>query len=160
MNGAFEGKSLVELLDMLEPVPEPQPVSMVPQTAGWLVLGLFGLAVTCWLLWIALRRYRANGYRRAALRALQAAGDDPAQLATLLRRTALAAYPRSQVAGLHGEDWAGFLNKTYGQSGFATDVGRALLSAPFRQQPPDPAATQLVRNWIIGHRRDGGRRPC
>ena len=40
MSVDVEGKSLVDLLDMLEPAPAPDPVSMVPQTWVWVVLAV------------------------------------------------------------------------------------------------------------------------
>src|SRR5262249_17607722 len=99
-------------------VPLPREVSLWPQTwpariaiAVLLVGAIVGL-------WQFLRYRRANRYRREALAELARvanAGMAPseclAQLAVLLRRTALAAFPREQVASLAGPAWLAFLDR-------------------------------------------------
>jgi hypothetical protein len=144
--------SLVDLLGELVEVPAPAPVSMLPQTAGWLVAGTVLLLVLALVAYRAWRRYRANAYRRDALAALTAAHDDPASIAVVLRRVAVSAYPRREVAGLAGEAWLRFLDAHCEGSRFATD-GRALLEGPYRSMPPAPELTALARGWIRGHRR-------
>ena len=150
----LDGLNLVELLDLLAPPPEPIRVAMVPQTTGWIVLG--GV-VALLLLWGAVtlsRRYRANAYRRAALAELNALardGEDPAQIAVLLRRTALVAYPRGQVASLHGDNWLGFLDAHFPGEGFSAGAGQVLATAPWRPVAADPALTELARDWILTH---------
>lgn len=148
--------NLVELLELLEPVPEPPPVSLWPQTQGWIWLGIIVAAVVVWLLrrWISTRR--ANAYRRAALGEIVAAGNDPTAIATILRRAALAAYPRTEIAGLYGEDWLRFLDRTYGGTGFCEGPGRAFAVAPYA--PPSQASglAPLAGEWVRRHRRPKG----
>ena len=91
MKDEFKGLGLVELIELLEEVPEPPPVSMMPQTLGWIVVGLVLAALLFLLIRWAVRRHREEAYRRAALRELDEAGDDPAAISAVLRRTALAA---------------------------------------------------------------------
>ena len=43
MSQHLDGLNLVELLDLLEPVPQPMPISMAPQTPGWIVLAVLAL---------------------------------------------------------------------------------------------------------------------
>ncbi len=102
MNEDLSQLDLVELLQRLEPIPVPAPVSLWPQTAGWVWLGLILLLLAALGLRRWLRWRRANAYRGAALVAVATAGRDPVALAAILRRTALAAFPRAPVAGLHG----------------------------------------------------------
>lgn len=149
----FQGLNLVELLDLLEPVPEPAPISMVPQTVGWLWLGL-GLAVLLgWLAVVLLRRYRANAYRRAALAELREAGDDPARIAEVLRRAAIIAYSRDRVAALTGTDWLEFLDTSFSGTGFSSGPGVALSAAPYtRTRTPVPGLNDLARTWIRAHK--------
>ena len=153
MNEDLSSLTLVELLDLLEPVPEPPAVSLWPQTAGWLVLGIVLLAVAAWLIrrWRAARR--ANAYRRAALMELAAAGDDPARLAAILRRAALVAFPRARVAGLHGDDWLAFLESSCDGADFRTGTARVVATAPYAPAPPDAAVTAQVAHWLRHHRR-------
>lgn len=145
--------NLVELLDLLEPAPEPVPVSLWPQTAGWIWLGLILAALAIWIGRHLVRRYRANAYRRAALAELDSASDQPAALAEIVRRTALAAYPRSEVAGLHGESWLSFLDERYGGTGFRQGAGRILASAAYAPTDPAVGLAPLVATWIRRHRR-------
>lgn len=148
----LDGLGLVELLDLLEPAPEPPPVSMMPQTAGWLWLGLALLIGLFFLIRAALRHRKANAYRRAGLAALAGVGDDPARIAAVLRRTALAGFPREEVAGLTGNRWLAFLDGTMPGGGFVDGPGRVLTEAPYRDASAMPALADLARRWIRRHR--------
>ena len=148
----FAGKSLVELFDMLEPVPEPPSISLVPETEGWIWLGLALLAVAIWVFWKWQKMHRANEYRRAALAELHAAGDDPAAIAGILRRTALAAFPRGDVAALSGDDWLAFLDQHAPQKGFLSDTGRAMVRAPYLAEiTPVKGLKALASDWVRSH---------
>ncbi len=152
MSAETEGKSLVELLEMLAPAPEPIPISMVPQTWGWIVLAavfLFGVGSIIYLL---ARYRRANAYRRLALMELKQAGNDPARAANILRRAALAAFPRSKVAGLHGQDWLNFIQHSAEKLQFSDEAGQSLLQAPYREGKEDPKVAKLARDWITLHK--------
>ncbi len=152
MNGETQPVTLIDLLDRLIEAPEPQPVSMMPQTWGWVVvvaiLLLAGVVIAVRL----RRRYRANAYRRDALRELDAARHDPAAIADILRRTALAAYPRRNVAGLAGEDWLRFLDEHGPGKDFSQGPGRLVAEAPYRTESEDPALYRVARSWVARHR--------
>lgn len=148
--------SLVGLIDQLIEAPPPDPVSMLPQTAGWLwLLAGIVLATALVIRW-RIRVWHANTYRRAALAELDAAGTDSAAIAEILRRTALAVWPRTEIANLTGPAWIAFLNSTGGQGQFSGPVGKTLVAAPYRCQPP-PASPDLqaaARHWIRQHKAD------
>ncbi len=157
MSGEQPPVTLVDLLDRLIPMADPEPVSMVPQTAGWAVLAVLLAGVLSYGGWRIWHRFRANAYRRAALQALDRAGGNPKALASLLRRTALAAYPRRDVAALTGDDWLHFLDETSGIKEFSSGAGQALARAPYQRfSAPSPEAAALARFWIRRHRRP----PC
>ena len=155
--------SLPDPVAGLVDIPLPQEVSLWPQT--WearlaAVVLLIALAASLW----SLLRYRwVNRYRREALSALSriglSAGISPerslADLALLVRQTALAAFAREQVAPLSGKSWLAFLDKSYGGQEFSQGIGRLLASGPYQQVPPDDAELKslldLVRRWIRGH---------
>lgn len=143
--------NLVELLDLLEPIPEPAPVSLWPQTAGWIGLAIALLLLLAW----ATRRWwlqrRANAYRRAALAEIAASGQDPVALAEILRRTALVAFPRAEVASLHGEAWLAFLDRSYGGNDFSTGPGRVVALLPYAQVADVPELVPLVAEWVHRH---------
>ncbi|MEP3280462.1 MAG: DUF4381 domain-containing protein [Stappiaceae bacterium] len=151
MNEELKGLSLAELLDRLEPIPEPAPVSMLPQTGGWVILGLLlgaMLISVCIALW---KYWRRNGYRRTAIDEIDAARHDPVALARILRRTALAAYPREQVASLSGRDWWQFLNANCPKPPFTEEDGTLLSKIPYQKMPDDFQLTPAVRYWVKHH---------
>lgn len=156
MNETQNTTSLADLLDQLEPVPVPPSVPMYPQTAGWLALAAVLLVLLAVFAWRWRLHRLATAHRRAALAELSHVGDDRAAIAEILRRTALVSFPRPQVAGLTGPEWAAFLNQSYGGSGFSSPTGQALLKAPYCGSSADPKATDLARDWIKHHENGGG----
>ena len=157
MTGEDAAAAPVTLVDLVERLVEPgppAPVSMAPRTVGWVVLAGFVALALLWLLWRAFRRWRANAYRRAGLAALAAAGDDPVAIAPILRRVALAAWPRGQVADLADLDWLAFLDRTGGSGGFVDGPGAALATAPYSRAPADlvPGLGDLAARRVRHHR--------
>ncbi len=151
--------TLVELLELLEPVPEPADISLWPQTEGWIWFGIVLVAGAGWLVRRWRLRRRTNAYRRAALKEIASADNDSAALAEILRRTALVAFPRADVAALHGERWLDFLDRAYGGSGFRNGPGRAVATAPYARFAGPPDLAPLAFEWVRGHRRPGSAAP-
>ena len=143
---------LVGLLDRLVEVPEPMPVSMFPQTWGWAVLGGVLFIVMASLVFVLVRHYRVNAYRRAALAELGQAGDDAVAVAGILRRTALLAFPRSEVCSASGRTWLEFLESTSKGLKFTSGPGEALAVAPYRPTGPTPGIGALAVRWVRTHR--------
>ena len=154
MNEDWKGLNLPQLIDLLEPVPQPDAVSMLPQTTGWIWLGLFVLIGIGIAVWRAIRWRKRTAYRRAALKELDAYSEDPAQLASLIRRTALSAYPRTEIASLHGNDWLSFLDSTYDGGAFLNGPGKCLADGPYHGESSAPGVKDAVRIWIKTHRRE------
>ncbi|WP_052362427.1 DUF4381 domain-containing protein [Falsirhodobacter sp. alg1] len=157
-------ESLVSLLSQLHGLREPDAVSMTPETPAWFVLGGIILLALALLFWRWTRHRRANAYRREALALLARIAPDltrgnPAalpELDRLLRRTALAVYPRAEVASLTGADWARYLDEradTPLENGF-TACAPALTDAPYRAGGVtfDGARLRdLAHHWITHH---------
>lgn len=152
MDEDLKGLNLVELFDLLEPVPAPDPVSMMPQTVGWIWLGVAILALMFLIVRKARKHRKENAYRRQALLELRGISD-PKDQALLLRRTALAAYPRKDVASLYGAEWLTFLNGTCEKPAFSSEGGKALLEAPYASRPETEDIKPQVLHWIRFHRR-------
>ena len=153
--GASESpESLVSLIDQLIEPAAPLPVPMVPQTWGWAVLAALLVAALVAGLWRWHQSRVANAYRRTALAALAQAATT-AELAAILRRAALAAYPRAEVASLTGHDWTAFLSRS-GKRDFPDAAGEELRRAPYRS--PDAAPSRALRDaasdWLRTHRTD------
>jgi hypothetical protein len=98
-------------LDRLRDIAEPDPVSWWPLAPGWwLMLAVITIAVVFFAVRFC-RKWQANAYRRAALRELESS-TTAAEIHRLLKRTALAAFPRGQVASLSGQAWCDWLGQT------------------------------------------------
>jgi hypothetical protein len=132
--------SLTDLHDIV--LPEGPPIW--PPAAGFWVL-IFLLVV---LLVSAWRQYRSmqrrNAYRQAGLLLLKEAVSVH-DVSVILKRVALAAWPREQVASLHGCEWVQFLNSHCRGRRFDED---ALESA----EAADQALVKSAAHWIRRHR--------
>lgn len=152
-------------LRSLHDIAVPPPISWLPQTWGWALLaGLLGILLLCaFLVW--LRRYRRNAYRREALRFLDGISRDIRnpmtrekgvhELTELLKRTALAAWPRRDVAGLTGQAWVERVNSPKADNALTRllDDLEYHDSAAIAALPSDSADDLLLksRRWIRGH---------
>lgn len=152
-------ESLIGLLDQIQDIVEPGPVSMWPATPAWAVLALILLAVLGVAFGAYIRHRHATAYRRAALaelRALRPALEQAdtqalARLDVLIRRTALAGFPRRDVASLTGAEWIAFLDRTGGRFEPFAD---ALAVDPYRRSAPFSGGRALAgaaRHWIAHH---------
>jgi Domain of unknown function (DUF4381) len=140
----------------------PGPVSWWPQTVGWLCLGLLLAVFASLFAWRKLRHWHANRYRREAALEIRklAAGEhtEPllAELNRLLKRVALAAYPRDEVAMLSGLPWAEFLSRQCDIPSFDDSQLELLASGGYRQLEIDgELASELMDAamlWIESHR--------
>ncbi|MEN8007014.1 MAG: DUF4381 domain-containing protein [Candidatus Krumholzibacteriota bacterium] len=143
--------SLQNLRDIVEPAPPP----LWPPAPGvWVVLVII-LAAALTLI-VLVRRSRArSAYRRAGL-ALLANARTVRDVDIILKRVALAAFPRPQIAPLYGEDWAGFLDGSCSRARFAS-----LAASGYGDEASSELRSQ-ARVWILHHRvprgvvREGG----
>jgi hypothetical protein len=101
-------------LENLRDIVVPPPVPWWPPAPGWwllisiLAIAVFVVAFRVWRVW------QANAYRRAALHELPRA-TTVTGIAEILKRTALVAYPRTDIAALSGSKWCQWLGETGGQ---------------------------------------------
>lgn len=111
------------------------------------MLGIILLAAGI-LLYQRRRAIKRNAYRRAGLALLKGAGSMH-DVSVILKRVALAAFPREQVASLYGADWSDFLQQTCAGRDFSL----------IAQAEPDAAASRnvirLATAWIRHHRVTG-----
>ena len=128
-----------------------------PQTwLSWTVIALAIVSLVAAISWFVRRRH-ANRYRRAALAELDRIMRTPqptaGTLELLVRRTALAEFPREAIAPLAGTAWLSFLDETYGGQEFSQGAGRALALAPYAPAGTGDVAplAELVRRWIRTH---------
>jgi hypothetical protein len=143
MDGRY---SLDDLRDIVMPVPPPL---WPPAPDAWLLLVVVIAAVTT-VLYQWRRRRRANAYRRAGLSLLHEACTVH-EISVILKRVALAAFPREQVASLYGDAWGAFLSQSCGRRDFSP----LIEAAP--DTPADNKARRLAATWIRRHRIPGGK---
>jgi hypothetical protein len=141
----------------------PHPIAWWPVQPGWWIIFAGLLALAAFAGFKGLRAYHADAYRRMALAELEEMRRRPPGalapvLAALIKRTALAAFPRDQVAALTGDEWFEFLDRTGHRNVFSGGTGTALLRAsvdPKRVLSEDEAKQALAaaRYWVRRHRR-------
>lgn len=154
-------------LQNLNDIVLPSPVAWWPPAPGWyalFALVLIGLLVFAVVQW---RRWRQNLYRREALAELSRirSGASAGQLhglPELLKRAALSAWPRAEVAALTGPDWHRFLDRTAELQLFCSGAGEALdflaYSTPGGGQGPLDAQQsarllEAAELWLKRHKR-------
>lgn len=140
-------------LDRLHDIAVPPSVPWWPPATGWYVAVLFVLALVLVLVLRAVRRYRRNAYRRAALRELASLGS-VAAIAELLRRTALVIVPRTVVAGMTGAVWMDWLAAQSAEP-MSPEVRRQLTAGVYGPPAADRevgALRDYAARWISGHR--------
>lgn len=128
---------LASLRDLHLP-PPPHDVFPAP---GFIALWILLLLLITGMIVFFIRRHAQQYLKKQALKALHQAYDtflitgrlDEASSAIniLLKRVALAYYPRAQVASLQGEAWIRFLNQT-GQNLHFEAVREELLQCPYQ----------------------------
>jgi hypothetical protein len=131
MSNVSDPASLQNLHDIVPPAPPP----WWPPAPGWYVVLAVVMVFLLWGLFRALKTWQQNRYRREALGELAdirrigaaAAGRLPA----LLKRTALSAWPRDEVASLTGSEWHAFLDRTAMTDRFSTGGGAVLERLSF-----------------------------
>lgn len=142
-------------LDRLHDPLLPPEVAWWPPAPGWYVVIAVLLCIVLAFSIRAVSRYRANAYRRAALRRLQSMDHNPAAIAEVLRRTALAIAPRTEIASMNSGEWVDWL--TARSNSPIPDSVRAQLTTGIYAHPGTElgdvsALREFAAHWITQHR--------
>ncbi|MEK6749626.1 MAG: DUF4381 domain-containing protein [Pseudomonadota bacterium] len=149
-----------DIASQLRDIHLPAAVSWWPPAPGWWVLAaLLSVLLTfgAWRWRTRQRRASLEDVARDEITRLWAEymRDSDAQalvsgLSNVVRRVALARYPRAQVAGLTGRAWLEFLDRSAGSTDFTEGGGRVLIEAAYRPDSTvdSEALVWLVRNWV------------
>ena len=140
-------------LNRLNDLVVPPPVPWWPLALGWNVLLVAALLISLALLYRAFKYWKANAYRRAALQELEAL-HSPAEIASLLRRTALAIAPREIVANKTGAAWLDWLSALYHEP-IPKEVRHQLTDSAYAPCSGEVSITALrdyASRWIAHHR--------
>jgi hypothetical protein len=144
-------------LDRLHDLAVPPPVPWWPPAPAWYAVGAAALGLLAVLVRRLVARWRRNRYRRAALAELDRAAASVPGMAVLIKRVALAAYPRERVASLSGGPWLAFLDETGRTEAFTRGPGRIFGDDEYGANPPPPGPdlVEAVRAWVRHHRTEG-----
>lgn len=153
-----------DVLNQLKDIHLPNPVGLWPLAVGWYLLAFFVVLLGIALVYYLRKRALHAKPKQLALDLLdtysaqyqQARNSQvtSAQISELLRRVALAYFPRDEVASLHADAWIAFLNRT-GKNIDFWPVQTLLLESPFKEaedvdmQP----LLQCAKRWIKQRRK-------
>ncbi len=147
-------------LSNLRDIVVPPDIPLWPPAPGWWIVGAAIVVSAVAVAAMAVVRYRRNAYRRAALDELAEVehlppGEAAQCITAVLKRAALVAYPRAEVAELSGEAWLGFLDRTEHTDAFTVGPARSLPSLAFGgkvEVTSLPAVASAARAWVRRHR--------
>jgi hypothetical protein len=130
-------------LQKLKDIHLPPAISMWPTAPGWLILFVLFSGLILYLMYVAYRstqRKRTVKYALSKLKKLKDTSSSNPQaihiameISILLRRTALYYFRREDIAGLTGDNWLNFLNRSGNTTQFTDGAGRLLIDAPYRK---------------------------
>ncbi|MBO6557041.1 MAG: DUF4381 domain-containing protein [Pseudomonadales bacterium] len=150
-------------LAQLRDIHPPGMIETWPPAPGWWVLAAISLALLLYGLYWLIQRWIANRYRREAMSELHQLradwhdhGDDQVYLEALqrlLKRVALTRFSRDDVAGLTGEAWVQFLDRSTGSHDFSMADSEALIDGAYREDVSiDVQSLEITaKNWIEKH---------
>lgn len=155
----------------IEDIHLPEAVSAWPPAIGWWLLAILLIIVAIGL-YLGIKWYKKKwGYRNAALRLLNQYykewKDNPnsistlhqaQQMATILKRTAMSAYPHQNTSTLYGEDWITFLNQQTPTVQFEGTLAEFLSVQQYQVKPsnstesiPLSSLHSACKYWIKKH---------
>jgi hypothetical protein len=138
----------------------PEPISIWPPAVGIWIIGGAVAAMLAVASWRELRRYRADAYLRSAAAEIDGLAGGDAEIteavSSILKRAAIVAHGRSEVASLTGPAWAAFIARTTPAGTQTKDLSARLASllAPDASACPTGAGTlvEQAKAWLRGQR--------
>jgi len=149
-------------LENLRDIHLPDTISAWPPAPGWWILALLLISLLIWLGWKIWNKYQQKQLLRLSLaNVIKLESDyqqhqDPQllvrQYSSLLRRVALARFPRQQVASITGSRWLEFLDNSSDTKLFDSEIGRLLLDGPYQKSSDNidniDTLTRAVHQWL------------
>jgi len=137
----------------------PEAIGWWPPAIGWWLVLVLTLLFLGFLFWLYKRLTRKTALKtaRKMLKALKndSSLDDLAkitELSALLRRVAISTNTRAQVAGLAGQNWLHYLDRSVKGAPFSEGVGRVFLDTHYQKPAPSELAIQevfqLCEDWL------------
>lgn len=145
--------------DDFHEVVSPDTVNWWPQTPGWYVVGAIFLILLGRYSWRRIRYWYRNRYRKEArlqLQSLPQAGNGARVINQVLKRAALAAFSRTDVASLSGREWTNFLNSRCDEPVFDTAqcqyLAEGIYAADALNENDRNALIEASVYWLGAHR--------
>ncbi|MEQ1484181.1 DUF4381 domain-containing protein [Methyloglobulus sp.] len=137
----------------------PEAIGWWPPALGWWLLAILIPLLVALAYWLYKRITRKTAIKAAKKLLLQIKQDqqrDNSQklkdLSALIRRIAISTTARTECAGLIGENWLEFLDRSVKGSPFTEGAGRLLADAPYRNSQPTEQEisqlTNLCEDWL------------
>ena len=145
----------------------PEPISWWPIAPGWWMLIASALLIIA-VIFILRKMYLGKQLKRdinselenikQQFQKTQNKSQLAKSLSILLRRASISYYPKTDIAGLTGEHWLAYLDKTNlkhsKNNSFKSNAGKVLLSAPYL---PDStkldfdaqSLIELCESWLL-----------
>jgi hypothetical protein len=144
-----------------------EAISNLPLAPGWWMLALLTVAaLTSVVVWLRRKKQR-NQYRSTAMALLQHIEteqlDDQSfiqQLNTLLKRTAMVAYPQQKAGQLHGHQWLDYLQESNPKHTLSDELKDYWANASYARPQREGnkgnlelqvQACQFAKSWIQSH---------
>lgn len=150
--------SNTDSIAQLRDIHMPPAISIWPLAPGWwMLLSILLYSALLFLFW-KHRHWLRNRARYQALQQLallkEQSSLNPVEclmtLSAILRRVALAYFPRRTVASLHGLAWLQFLDRTSHSDAFTCGVGQQLARGPYQASFSEDLSPLivLVESWV------------
>ncbi len=151
--------SVEELLAQLKDIQQPVDPGWWPLAMGWWYLILLVLLAWLTLWFLKKRKYAERGVVFAVKELEQikhqySENNNDNQLASdlsvWLKKVSLYAFPEKTVAGLTGQRWLEFLDKSSDGNQFTSGVGRVFADSVYSKELKIDAAEllELCENWL------------
>ena len=119
----------------------PEAISWWPPAIGWWVLAVL-IPLGLYLIFKLYKRVTRKTALKSAKKQFKSLRDNDqlskqdklVALSSLMRRTAVSLYPRTEVASLTGDEWLNFLDKSIPNRGFNSDTGWLLTQGLYAKQ--------------------------
>ncbi|WP_411728283.1 DUF4381 domain-containing protein [Methyloglobulus sp.] len=137
----------------------PEAIGWWPPALGWWLLAILILLVIGLLFWLYKHLTRKTAVKAAKKLLLEIKQDTQREnsqklkdLSALLRRVAISTTTRNECAGLTGQQWLEFLDRSKKGSSFTEGAGQLLANAPYQKSPPTDQEisqlTSLCEDWL------------
>ena len=145
-------------LDQLKDIHLPSEISWWPLAIGWWIVAFIAFVLTILLL-VLFKRYKQKKQRlNLAMDPFEQLSNDQSlspqdwlnELSILLRRIAINVNGRNDVAGLVGNDWLSYLDRSGNTQAFTQGAGKVLAVQPYQPavEYDREAITEISRSWL------------